>query len=184
MVTPFEASAAPTAKEAKLAAMINRARSARGLPPLAVRDDLVRMAHRHSTKMARRRYLFHHGCLSCRFPSGSWSALAENVGTGGSLRGVHRLMMRSAGHRTNVLGGFNAVGIGVVRKGGRFEAAVPGTAASSSPPAQVYRRDIVVSEIPIRANPMTRMIRGTTLAPVNASSPTCAPATLAPALSA
>jgi uncharacterized protein YkwD len=120
MVTPFEASAAPTAKEAKLAAMINQARSARGLPPLAVRDDLVRMAHRHSTKMARRQYLFHHGCLSCRFPSGSWSALAENVGTGGSLRGVHRLMMRSAGHRTNVLGGFNAVGIGVVRKGGRF----------------------------------------------------------------
>jgi uncharacterized protein YkwD len=120
MVTSFEASAAPTTKEAQLAAMINRTRSARGLPSLAVRDDLVRMAHRHSAKMARRRYLFHTGCLSCRFPSGTWNALAENVGMGGSLRGVHRLMMRSAGHRANLLGGYNAVGVGVVRKGGRF----------------------------------------------------------------
>jgi uncharacterized protein YkwD len=120
MVTPFEATASPTSKEQKLAAMINRVRSSRGLAPLALRDNLVNMARRHSAKMARRRYLFHHGCLACRFPSGTWSALAENVGTGGSLRGVHRMMMRSGGHRANLLGGFNAMGVGVVRKGGRF----------------------------------------------------------------
>jgi uncharacterized protein YkwD len=120
MATPFEATAAPTAKEQKLAAMINAVRARRGLPTLALRDDLVNMARRHSGKMARRRYLFHHGCLSCRFPAGTWSALAENVGAGGSLRSVHRMMMKSGGHRANLLGGFNAMGVGVVRRGGRF----------------------------------------------------------------
>ena len=120
MVTPFEATAAPTSKEQKLAAMINRVRSSRGLAPLALRDDLGRMARRHSAKMARRRYLFHHGCLACRFSAGTWSAVAENVGVGGSLRRVHRLMMKSGGHRANLLGGFDALGVGVVRRGGRF----------------------------------------------------------------
>lgn len=92
----------------------------RGLKPLAVRDNLVRMAHRHSAQMAGQGLLFHTPCLSCRFPSGSWRALAENVGMAGALQRVHRLMMRSAGHRNNVLGGFDAIGIGVVIKGGRY----------------------------------------------------------------
>lgn len=99
---------------------MNTTRAARGLKPLVLRDDLVRMAHRHSARMAREGVLFHSPCLSCRFPSGSWRALAENVGMAGSLRRVHRLMMRSAGHRNNLLGGFDAIGIGVVKKGARF----------------------------------------------------------------
>jgi uncharacterized protein YkwD len=117
---PFEATAAPTLKEQRLLDMVNGARSARGLPPLGVRDDLVRMAHRHSAKMARRGVLYHHGCLACRFPSGSWQALAENVGVAGSLRRIHRMMMGSAGHRANILGGFDTIGVGVVKKGRRY----------------------------------------------------------------
>jgi uncharacterized protein YkwD len=120
MATHIEASAGPTSKESRMAGMINNARQARGLRPLGMRDDLVRMAHRHSVQMARRGFLFHHGCLACRFPSGTWRAVAENVGTAGSLRHVHRMMMRSSDHRQNVLGGFDDVGVGVVRKGGRY----------------------------------------------------------------
>jgi uncharacterized protein YkwD len=120
MATPFEATAAPTAKEQRLLDLVNGTRQARGLPVLALRDDLVRMAHRHSAKMARQRVIFHHGCLACMFPSGSWRALAENVGTAGSLHKLHRMMMRSLGHRVNILGSFNAVGIGVVQRGGRY----------------------------------------------------------------
>lgn len=118
MVTPFQATAATTSTEARLLELINRSRTSRGLAPLALRDDLTRMAHRHSAQMARRHLLFHTGCLSCRFTSGSWRALAENVGAGTGLRVVHRMMMRSPVHRQNLLGGFNAVGVGVVRKGG------------------------------------------------------------------
>jgi uncharacterized protein YkwD len=120
MATPFEATAAPTAVERRLLDLVNGTRQARGLPPLAIRDRLVRMAHRHSARMARQRVLFHHPCLSCRFPSGDWSALAENVGTAGSLHRIHRMMMRSAGHRANILGAFVNVGVGVVRAGGRY----------------------------------------------------------------
>jgi uncharacterized protein YkwD len=120
MVTPFQATAATTSTEGRLLEMINRTRASRGLASLTVRDDLIGMARRHSAKMARRRLMFHHGCLSCRFPSGSWRALAENVGYGPGLRGIHRMMMRSAAHRQNLLGGFDEIGVGVVRKGGRF----------------------------------------------------------------
>ena len=120
MATPIEATAAPTAKEQKLLDMVNRARQTRGLAPLALQDGLVRMAHRHSAKMARRGVLYHHGCLACRFPSGSWRALAENVGVAGSLRRIHRMMMGSAAHRVNILGNFDAVGVGVVKKAGRY----------------------------------------------------------------
>jgi uncharacterized protein YkwD len=120
MVTPLQVSAAPTTKEVRLLRMVNGTRNARGLAPLAMRDNLVRMARRHSSAMSRQNLLFHTACLSCRFPAGSWSALAENVGTGGSLRGIHRTMMGSAGHRQNLLGGFDAVGIGVVKRGGQF----------------------------------------------------------------
>jgi uncharacterized protein YkwD len=120
MATPFEATAAPTAKEQRLLDLVNGTRQARGLPPLSLRDDLVRMAHRHSARMARQRVIFHHACLACRFPSGSWQALAENVGTAGSLHKIHRMMMGSAGHRVNILGPFDAVGIGVVQKARRY----------------------------------------------------------------
>jgi uncharacterized protein YkwD len=120
MVTPLQVTAGPSTKEVRVFRMINSARNSRGLAPLALRDNLVRMARRHSSAMSRQNLLFHSACLSCRFPAGSWSALAENVGTGGSLRGVHRSMMRSAGHRQNLLGGFDAIGVGVVKRGGRF----------------------------------------------------------------
>lgn len=120
MVTPVEASAATTSEESRLIGMINRTRESHGLRTLAVRKNLVRMAHRHSVRMARRHTIFHHRCLSCRFPSGSMRALAENVGSAGSVGGVHRMMMRSSGHRQNVLGAFDAVGVGVVRRSGQL----------------------------------------------------------------
>ena len=117
IATPFEATAAPTAREQRLLHMVNHVRHARGLSPLAFRDNLARMAERHSRRMANSQLLFHHPCLSCRFPSGSWRALAENVGAAGNVRRIHRMMMESDGHRGNILGPFDAVGIGVVKRG-------------------------------------------------------------------
>jgi uncharacterized protein YkwD len=39
---------------------------------------------------------------------------------GGTVQRVHKMFMRSAGHRSNVLrGGFSKVGIGVLPRGGR-----------------------------------------------------------------
>jgi uncharacterized protein YkwD len=101
--------------------MINSTRAARGLGTLSLSERLSRMARRHSRRMARERHLFHHSCLSCMFPSGSWDLLGENVGTAPTLRRVHRMMMNSAGHRTILLNQkFNRVGVGVVKRGSNY----------------------------------------------------------------
>ena len=120
LVTPgLRTAAGTTSKEQRVLAMINASRSARGLGTLSLSERLSRMARRHSRRMARERRLFHHSCLSCRFPSGSWKLLGENVGTARSLRRVHRMMLKSAGHREILLNGaFDRVGVGVVRRGG------------------------------------------------------------------
>jgi uncharacterized protein YkwD len=114
------AAGAVTSKEQAVYSMIANERAGHGLAGLELSDRLSRMAHRHSARMARERRLFHHSCLSCRFRSSAWEALAENVGTAGSIQKVHGMMMGSAGHRSNILGAFTQVGVGVVKKGRRL----------------------------------------------------------------
>lgn len=109
--------AGTTSKEQRVLDMINATRSARGVGTLSLSDRLSQMARRHSRRMARERRLFH-SCLACRFPSGTWKLLGENVGTAPSLRRVHQMMMKSTGHRDVLLNGiFDRVGVGVVKKG-------------------------------------------------------------------
>jgi uncharacterized protein YkwD len=109
---------ATTQPEQTLYSMVAGARAGRGLSALPLAEDLSAIARKHSARMANQGVLFHTPCLSCRISGGS--VLAENVGVGGSLRRIHRMMMGSAGHRANILGGFNQVGVGVVQKGARF----------------------------------------------------------------
>lgn len=112
--------ASPTPKERRMHRIINRVRANHGLPTLRLHKRLTRKAHRHSRAMARQRRVYHHSCLSCLPPGSSWSSVGENVGRGAGLKAVHRLFMRSATHRANILCGcYRAVGVGVVRKGGR-----------------------------------------------------------------
>jgi uncharacterized protein YkwD len=114
------ASATTTAKEGSLLQLVNGARTNRGIAQLSLSDRISRRARRHSRQMASQRLLFHSACLSCRFPI-AWDSLGENVGTAGSVRRVHRMMMKSAGHRGNILGNaFTGVGIGVVQRGRRL----------------------------------------------------------------
>lgn len=114
-------SAGTTSRELRILDMINGTRSTRGVGSLSLSERLSRMARRHSRQMAAERRLFHTSCLSCRFPSGSWKLLGENVGMAPTLRRVHRMMMKSAGHREILLNGiFDSVGVGVVRRGGTY----------------------------------------------------------------
>ena len=124
-VTPGPVTAAGTtvttsSSELKVLHMVNSSRAASGIGALSLSERLTRMARRHSRRMASERRLFHHSCLACRFSSG-WKLLGENVGMAPTLRRIHRMMMRSDGHRSILLnGGFQRVGIGVVRKGGTY----------------------------------------------------------------
>jgi uncharacterized protein YkwD len=100
--------------EKKLVQRVNGARQSHGLRRLRVSAWLAKKAQGHSNRMARQGRLFHTRCLSCMFRSRRWDKIGENVGVGNAVRQIHRAMMRSPAHRSNVLGrGFHHLGVGI-----------------------------------------------------------------------
>jgi hypothetical protein len=90
---------------------INASRSAAGLAPVSVHSDLVPDARAHSAEMMAAGEIYHTSPLSA--VASGWEALAENVGAGPSVDSLHTAFMNSSGHRRNILGDYNYVGIGV-----------------------------------------------------------------------
>jgi hypothetical protein len=115
------ASAATTdaSAEAEFVKLINQDRKARGLGPLRLNLQLTRVARDWSGSMAAAGRISHRPRLA-NAVDGNWTRLAENVGVGPSVSTLHSTFMNSSGHRANVLGDFNHVGVGVVRSGGRM----------------------------------------------------------------
>jgi len=123
---------------------INASRSAAGLAPVSVNSDLVPDARTHSAQMMAAGDIYHTSPLSA--VASGWEALAENVGAGPSVDSLHAAFMASSGHRRNILGDYNYVGIGVsqsesgqlwvtvifMRKGA--PAPVPTTTTTTTPP--------------------------------------------------
>jgi uncharacterized protein YkwD len=119
----MDQASAVTNSERAIVRLVNRSRRNHGLSGLKVSWKLSRAAHRHSVRMARRGSLYEHSCLACVLNNRgvSWSIGGENVGYGSTLRGIHRAMMRSTVHRSNILrAGYRRIGIGVVRRNGRY----------------------------------------------------------------
>lgn len=58
-----------------------------------------------------------HSTLSNGYESGTWCRLAENVGMGPTLDAVNAAFINSPPHLANMLGDFDHIGTGVVRKG-------------------------------------------------------------------
>lgn len=115
---PAASAASRATLEARFVERLNATRARHGLGPLRVRQGLTEFARRHSATMSQQRALFHSGDLGSLC---CWSTIAENVGSGFSVRGMHRTFLRSPGHRANLLGADKrAVGVGVVRSGGRI----------------------------------------------------------------
>lgn len=100
------------AAEQDLFASINHERTSRGLRALTWNARIGGIARDHSGDMARSGELHHNSDLASDV--GSFSALAENVGTGGSVEAIHEAFMDSSGHRGNILGSFQQVGVGVM----------------------------------------------------------------------
>jgi hypothetical protein len=105
--------------EVALLALANEARAKSGLTPYVWNAALGDAALAHSVDMAT------HGCFdhdSCngevwskritRYYSG-WTALAENIGGGGTARTMHDAWMSSSGHRANILGPYVDFGAGM-----------------------------------------------------------------------
>ena len=103
---------------------INASRAAAGKPPLAVDGNLRSYARSHSQFMADGNCppksdgspasICHSTSAQLQAAAGSgWSALGENVGRG-NKDSLHETFMNSSGHRSNILGDYNYVGIGTV----------------------------------------------------------------------
>jgi len=94
---------------------INASRAAAGLAPVSMHSDLVPDARSHSAEMMAAGQIFHSSNLGS--VASGWEALAENVGAGPSVASLDSAFMNSAGHRANILGNYNHVGVGVVTEG-------------------------------------------------------------------
>jgi len=97
--------------EGTLVSKINSSRAANGLAPLETYWDLTDDARVHSSRMLDKGEIYHSSSLGS--VTGVWDALGENVGMGVDLNGLHSAFMNSSGHRANILGNYNYVGVGV-----------------------------------------------------------------------
>ena len=114
----FAASAATDGPaEADFVGRINDARSSRGIGALSVDSELTGIARRWSQRMADEQSLSHNPNLA-REVTQDWEKLAENVGLGSNVAGIHDAFMNSSAHRANILDtSLTHVGVGVVVDG-------------------------------------------------------------------
>ncbi len=105
------ATAADPGLEAEFLALLNAERSAAGLNELYVHADLLDDARAHSQVMLDEDYLHHNPDLGS--VTEGWWRLGENVGVGPEAPILHEAFMNSEGHRRNIMGEWDYVGIGV-----------------------------------------------------------------------
>ena len=110
--------------EQEMLNLVNRERVARGLPPLELSERLRRVARLHSIDMFQKGYFAHDtpgGITSFqRMRRGRvrFYAAGENLALAPTVRIAHSGLMKSPGHRANILNpAFRRVGIGAARGG-------------------------------------------------------------------
>ena len=110
--------------EAKMLELVNEERAAAGLRPLAPDPELAQVARQHSTDMFARGY-FAHVTPEGRDPfermreaNVRFLTAGENLALAPTLQIAHTGLMRSPGHRANILQkDFGRVGIGIMDGG-------------------------------------------------------------------
>lgn len=103
--------------EAQFAARVTAERGAVGRGALPTEDDLVAVARQHSAAMAASNRLYHNTALGQQVQG--WQLVAENVGMGSTVDQIHRALMASPPHRSDILDArFTGIGTGVVQSGG------------------------------------------------------------------
>lgn len=118
--TSWAADTTYAAQEVSFASKINTERAKHGLGRLSVNLQLTGVARGWTDRMAAAGKMWHNPDVA-RQVEGDWTRLGENVGystrTGATpdelVDRLHVAFMNSPGHRANVLGEFNQVGVGV-----------------------------------------------------------------------
>lgn len=129
---------ADSGSESGFLSKINAERSSRGMNTLAVDGGLRSHARQHTAEMIANNDLYHSSSAELKAAAGSgWSAIAENVGRGNTVDSLHDAFMDSSGHRANILGDYNYVGIGTdtAPDGRLYVTVVFMKKGSTSPPA-------------------------------------------------
>lgn len=104
---------ADSGTEGEFLAKINATREANGLAPLQVEGGLRSHARNHTQEMMDAGEIYHSGEGELGAAGGKgWDKIGENVGRGQSPSSLHEAFMDSAGHKKNILGDYNYVGIG------------------------------------------------------------------------
>jgi hypothetical protein len=107
------AATADSGTEAEFLAKINATREANGLGPLEVDGGLRSHARNHTQDMIDAGEIFHSSEAELIAAGGTgWDKIGENVGRGQSPTSLHQAFMDSPGHKKNILGDYNYVGIG------------------------------------------------------------------------
>ncbi|WP_052664314.1 S-layer homology domain-containing protein [Nitriliruptor alkaliphilus] len=119
MVGPAAARTLEPGLETQLVNLTNQARAAHGLRGLPVELQLTRVARDWSNTMASRQELSHRPRLSSVI-DGNWQRIGENVGVGPSVERIQQAFMDSPGHRANVLGDYDRIGVGIYEQDGRL----------------------------------------------------------------
>jgi hypothetical protein len=113
------AAGADTASETGFVAEINATRAANGLGSLTVDGGLRDWGRVHTGHMMDADEIYHSTESELKAAGGTgWSKIGENVGRGGTVSSLHAAFMNSPGHKANILGDYNYVGVGTGTKDG------------------------------------------------------------------
>ena len=106
-----------SAEESEFIGLINQRRSAAGLGPLSEFWDLTDDARVHTAAMISAGQIYHSTNAELSSYTTGWARLGENVGMGPNPSLLHQAFMNSPGHRANILGDYDRVGVGTARSG-------------------------------------------------------------------
>jgi uncharacterized protein YkwD len=123
---PGDSTAVAGSMEDQILYYTNKFRESKGLPPLQLDETISREARDHSQDMANGRTGFGHEGFEERVDHvtkklGRVASAAENVAYGNlDAEGVVNGWIKSPGHRKNMLGTYNLIGIGAAKGKGNI----------------------------------------------------------------
>jgi uncharacterized protein YkwD len=116
------ANASATAQEETMLCLVNQVRTKRGLEPLVAPSSLARSAARKSADILRCDQFSHEACgreftywiERVGYGGCGWAEnIAYGTGSFATPRSIFRGWMNSSGHRRNILGSYDDIGIGL-----------------------------------------------------------------------
>ena len=119
---PAEPAPQSQADVAGMFELVNKERAAEKLPPYQLDEEVSKVATAKAKDMAEKHYIEHRsptygdpGEMLKRFGV-SWAASGENIASYTTVRAAHDALMKSPGHRSNIMSTeFDRIGIGTAR---------------------------------------------------------------------